>query len=648
MTLKSHLDQPFNAEIELIDVGNTPLNGIKANLASVEDYEKVGMQQAYALSYLSFNVEKNAQGKPVIKLRSSERISDPYMQLLVDLAWANGQIYRSYTILLDPPNYNVGIVKTQLRNIVKRQSELEQSSLRNNVEERASTAKVVDNRDVTSYGPTVANETVWQIAQRYKTDNITLQQLILAIVGSNPEAFTEGNLNGLKEGSRLLIPTASMANRVPMSLAKLEVMAHDSAWQSRNAIDHALLPPYINSTAPVIYNEQERGPLGYPITQFIIPPIIEPSNPESDNEHSSHLLPLATSLLSLGKPMSSVSSPDQNLSAPIPQANIKAEASIVVAANKSAHEANAVLIDQLRSLQTENKNLHQQSIKREQEIAKLREQIRLMIARQGLTGQASQQQSSEGLGDIWLLFLFLVGLGVGGGLVYWRLSSQQKKSKSAEPSKTQPLILEATKMGDSATTVEPMDEMTSPEPAQFNEHSNFDNGLTDEKPSFVELVEEEKTIPQEPLVQENLTPLPAEEHQENYDVMNIEQDAPSLKQKSTLEDNSLEFVPSEELEKPLVVKKTSKDQPKVDGLADSEKVENNNIEFVLAETPPVGDAAKPIKSKAALETLLSLAKTYIEMDDMEMAKQSLQEVLDFGNEKQKTEAQRLLDEMNKK
>ena len=442
MTVNSSLDQPFNAEIELIDVGNTPLTGIKANLASVEDYEKVGLEQAYALSYLSFNIEKNAKGKPVIKVRSIERISEPYVQLLVDLAWANGQVYRSYTILLDPPNYKLGLVKKQLRNIVKRQSEIEQRAnhensmqrTANSDVERPSVPAVIDHRGVTTYGPTVANETIWQIAQRYKTENIILQQMILAIVGSNPQAFTEGNLNGLKEGSRLLIPANKIASRVPLALAKLEVIAHDTAWQSRQAIEHALLPPYINSTAPPAVNEQERGPLGYSLSQSIIPALSTSSNVESVDKESSRLLPLASSLLTIGKNSASANNPQIQSQYPLSsQANIKAGLGISTVAIASAHEANTLLIEQLHSLQTENKGLQQQSVKREQEIDKLREQMRLLLTSQGLAGQASQQRPGEEKGGISLLILFLLGLGVGGGLVYWWLWVRFQLEKQHPP-----------------------------------------------------------------------------------------------------------------------------------------------------------------------------------------------------------------------
>ena len=66
------------------------------------------------------------------------------------------------------------------------------------------------------------------------------------------------------------------------------------------------------------------------------------------------------------------------------------------------------------------------------------------------------------------------------------------------------------------------------------------------------------------------------------------------------------------------------------------------------EPSPTETSAKPAKSKIALDTLLALAKTYVSMDDLEAARQSLQEVLDHGNEGQRLEATNMLNELEKK
>jgi pilus assembly protein FimV len=65
-------------------------------------------------------------------------------------------------------------------------------------------------------------------------------------------------------------------------------------------------------------------------------------------------------------------------------------------------------------------------------------------------------------------------------------------------------------------------------------------------------------------------------------------------------------------------------------------------------TDPLQKTSHPLKSKAALDTLLSLAKTYIGMDDTDSAISSLGEVMEFGNKTQKAEAKKLLDEIKSK
>lgn len=111
MTVLSSLDQSFDAEIALIDVGDIPLSEIKATLSDVESYARAGLERSFGLNTLTFVVEHNRQGQPVIHVRSIERITDPFIQLLIDLAWAKGQIYREYDVLLDPPDYQFAVKK---------------------------------------------------------------------------------------------------------------------------------------------------------------------------------------------------------------------------------------------------------------------------------------------------------------------------------------------------------------------------------------------------------------------------------------------------------------------------------------------------------------------------------------------------------
>src|ERR1700751_5878138 len=47
-------------------------------------------------------------GREVIKLKSNDPISDPFLTLLVEVNWARGKLVREYTMLLDPPVFTPG------------------------------------------------------------------------------------------------------------------------------------------------------------------------------------------------------------------------------------------------------------------------------------------------------------------------------------------------------------------------------------------------------------------------------------------------------------------------------------------------------------------------------------------------------------
>ncbi|HHW3766761.1 TPA: type IV pilus assembly protein FimV [Legionella pneumophila] len=108
MKVQSSLDQPFSAEIELIDVGADPLASIKVSLADPEQFEQIGLERTAVLSLLRFQVERNPKGAPVVKVSSTERMTEPYMEIVVDLTWPKGQLYKAYTVLFRSARISIG------------------------------------------------------------------------------------------------------------------------------------------------------------------------------------------------------------------------------------------------------------------------------------------------------------------------------------------------------------------------------------------------------------------------------------------------------------------------------------------------------------------------------------------------------------
>src|SRR5690606_7389118 len=84
----------------------------------------------------------------------------------------------------------------------------------------------------TEYGPTVETDTLWSIASAVRPDaGVSIQQMMLALVRANPEAFIEGNVNGLRKGVILRIPDRDEAASASAEAARAEVAAQHAAWQ---------------------------------------------------------------------------------------------------------------------------------------------------------------------------------------------------------------------------------------------------------------------------------------------------------------------------------------------------------------------------------------------------------------------------------
>lgn len=758
MTVKSSLDQPFLAEIELVDVGNSPVVGIKVGVADPDNFKQLGLERVAALSLLNFKIEKNNRGKFVIKVQTRERMSDPYMELVVDLTWPGGQLYKAYTVLLDPPGYQLVSTRAQSSpTYYKKATETksEPGVLDKTVisEVQHNPVSLNDGKKQTTYGPTIANENVWQIAQRYKTSEIILPQVVLAITGANPDAFTERNLNGLKVGVRLTIPATREIAKIPAELATAEVMAHDKAWNEKTPINHVLTPPYTNgqTTNPALQAQsrvQSKSSEIPTIPRFTIQAITPNQNTMPQ------LIPTAGGNLDSSNQARPVQNGAQNADQ---NAIIKTELSITTAAVETVRESNALLMEQFHLLQDQNKKLQKQLEQRDKEIKAIRSQMQILIKqRLAIAGQANSSTTDNQSSNFWTLLLLLVVASGGGGFAYWYFKLREKEAKqqpflSIEPIRTtkqnEPVEPRTTISEMSQTAVRPAEisiqevvsspaiktdkletKETSDRSVQDKEDGSDDRGVEMEtKPKMGDLdlvvqsaeeLKDESAQNQLPLDDVNLMAeinkhdvvqqKESKQRQVERSTPDVLEFEPGLYQRLTeqQEQKVQETEATEELDKGIdFVSSSSKEQYRIekDQLIESgETAKNNNTdkdidEFTVddfhtveneslvtehhdidvdaelaqffadsdKENSVVNDGdlhsnieelsesddsktAAPLKSKAALDTLLALANTYISMDDMESAKASLEEILEHGSDQQKAEAQRLLAQIKNK
>ncbi|SEM53401.1 pilus assembly protein FimV [Pseudomonas sp. ok272] len=214
LTLKSALNQPFVAEIELLDVKDLTAAEVVPSLASPDDFAKAGVDRQAFLNDLTFTPVLNASGKSILRVTSSQPLSEPMVKFLVQVMWPNGRLLRDYSVLLDPSKFSPQTADAAA-----------QAPAVNAPVTGASQQHVTSKRD-----------TLWEIAAKARNGG-SIQQTMLAIQALNPDAFIDGNINRLKTGQVLRLPDASQITRLPQGKAIAEVAAQNDAWrQGRRSV----------------------------------------------------------------------------------------------------------------------------------------------------------------------------------------------------------------------------------------------------------------------------------------------------------------------------------------------------------------------------------------------------------------------------
>jgi len=238
LTVQSGLGQPLKAELEVTAVGRDEMPTLQVKLAPPAAFRAANLEFNPALSNLRFALEQRADGNYFVRINSPQPVNEPYLDLMVELTWATGRVIREYTVLLDPPSLR------------------QQAEVVTPVAPPAPVAAPVPARPAPAASapstPTVAppaaqapaprpaapapessytvksGDTLGRIASQNRPAGVSLDQMLVAMFRQNPEAFAGSNMNRLKAGAKLNIPTASDAAAVTAGDARREVVAQSA------------------------------------------------------------------------------------------------------------------------------------------------------------------------------------------------------------------------------------------------------------------------------------------------------------------------------------------------------------------------------------------------------------------------------------
>lgn len=238
--LRSALNQPLDAEIELVEVRDLSAAEVIPKLASPEDFNKAGVDRQYFLTGLKFTPIVKPNGKSVIRVTSDRPVQEPYLNFLVEVLWPNGRLLREYTVLLDPPLYSPQTAAAVPRAPMAVPAPVVRPSA--TAAPRAtpapSSAPAAPSRRLEGNEyRTGKNDTLWEIAARARPDgSVSVQQTMLAIQDLNPDAFLGGNINRLKSGQVLRLPDAEQIKARTQPAAVAEVNQQYTAWREGRSL----------------------------------------------------------------------------------------------------------------------------------------------------------------------------------------------------------------------------------------------------------------------------------------------------------------------------------------------------------------------------------------------------------------------------
>lgn len=226
--MNSTMNEPLNATIELYGTEGMGTGQLIARMGSMQDFERAGVIREYFLDDIRFSVELDNQGGGVIRLSTDNPVVEPYLNFVLDLRWPDGRILREYTALIDFMPLEAAAPVTAAAATPAADSNSSQ----------ASTSSSAERFGESNGRYRVANgDTLWDIALQIRPSReYSPQQTMRAIVDNNPRAFSNGNINGLRAGSVLDLPSETQIANVDSNDARRWVSAQNNGWSNNNSM----------------------------------------------------------------------------------------------------------------------------------------------------------------------------------------------------------------------------------------------------------------------------------------------------------------------------------------------------------------------------------------------------------------------------
>ena len=240
VTVLSGLGEPLRADIDIPEINADEVASLRATIASPEAFRAAGFEFNPSLAGVQISLQRRADGRHFLRLTSSRVVNEPFMDLILEASWSSGRVVRDYTMLFDPPTMRPAAPPVAAQVSPAAPSARAPAP----APAPATSSRAAQQRQATAPGSTPSaapasrppsgdskqvtvqnGDTAGKIAAAHKPPSVSLDQMLVAMLRANPSAFVGGNINRLRAGAVIDVPTSEEAGLVPSAEASQTIVA---------------------------------------------------------------------------------------------------------------------------------------------------------------------------------------------------------------------------------------------------------------------------------------------------------------------------------------------------------------------------------------------------------------------------------------
>jgi len=231
---KSNQNSPLDVSIQVNLSSEDKIDLLKPSIAPKENYDSQGIERTKIHNDIVLSLISKKPNQASLRLTSKIPVTEPFLDLLIQIESPGGKILKEYTVLLDPPSSPTPRKKIEEKKLTKKEVALKNKPKKiKKVETKKIVQKKAKNKAAKKRKIVIAipGKTLFQIARENSVAGVTTEQIVISIFQLNPNAF-DGNLNGLIKGKALKLPLQEYYKKLSHLEARKILKRENISWKN--------------------------------------------------------------------------------------------------------------------------------------------------------------------------------------------------------------------------------------------------------------------------------------------------------------------------------------------------------------------------------------------------------------------------------